>query len=62
MLRISETIIGEVIVRKVKWVFGLLGIALLMSSCATFDDSMATMKKTFPGRTDSPAADNNTRR
>lgn len=49
--------------QKVKWVVGLLGIALFMNSCATFDDSMATMKKTFPGRVDKPAAaDNNTRK
>lgn len=47
--------------RKVKWVVGLLGIVLFIGSCATFDDSMATMKKTFPGRVDKPAADNNTR-
>jgi len=48
--------------RKVKWVVGLLGVALFMSSCATFDNSMATMKKTFPGRVDSPAAADNTTR
>lgn len=62
MSRIGGITIGEEIVRKARWVFGLLGIALLMGSCATFDESMATMKKTFPGRTDSPAADDNTRR
>jgi hypothetical protein len=47
---------------KARRVFCLLAIALFMGSCATFDDSMATMKKTFPGRVDKPAADNNTRK
>ncbi len=48
--------------QKGKWVVVLLGIAFFISSCATFDDSMAAMKKTFPGRVDKPAADNNTRK
>lgn len=30
----------------------LLAISLLLGSCATFDDAKASMKKSFPGRTD----------
>ncbi len=30
----------------------LLAISLLLGSCATFDDGMSSMKKSFPGRTD----------
>ena len=45
---------------KAKWMIGLLAIALLMGSCATFDDSKASLKKTFPGRTDNQVRmDNN---
>jgi PBP1b-binding outer membrane lipoprotein LpoB len=40
---------------KAKWMIGLLAIALFMSSCATFDDAKASMKKTFPGRVDNQA-------
>lgn len=42
----------EVFMEKAKWMIGLLAITLLMNSCALFEDSKASFKKTFPGRTD----------
>lgn len=33
------------------WIF-LLMVALLLGSCATVDQGMGSMKKSFPGRTD----------
>jgi PBP1b-binding outer membrane lipoprotein LpoB len=48
---------------KAKWMIGLLAIALLAGSCATFEDAKASMKKTFPGRVDNQATtDSNPRK
>ena len=49
-------------VKAKRWI-GLLAFALLMSSCATFDDAKSSMKKSFPGRENAPATtDNNARK
>ena len=51
-----------VMVKAKRWI-GLLAFALLMSSCATFDDAKSSMKKSFPGRENAPATtDNNARK
>ena len=34
------------------WIVLLLAFSLALGSCATFDDAKASMKKSFPGRTD----------
>lgn len=41
--------------KRWKGLIFLLAISLLLGSCATFDDGMASMKKSFPGRTDNTA-------
>ncbi len=41
--------------KRWKALFFLLALALLLGSCATFEDAKGSMKKSFPGRTDNTA-------
>lgn len=48
---------------KAKRLVLIFAIGLFLNSCAAYDNSMSTFKKTFPGRNDKQATtDNNVRR
>lgn len=52
MRHVLHNTLAEVVMKRWSGLVLLLAFALLLGSCATFEDAKGSMKKSFPGRTD----------